>query len=113
MGPSPGYSHLNTGGRAARCSPSTFSHCRVSFGDWTYDCGFCRDISERERLERTLRVTRLVVDQAPEPITWLGPDGRIVYANQAACDLAGLLRRRARGDARVGRQSGVLNGIVV
>jgi two-component system, cell cycle sensor histidine kinase and response regulator CckA len=65
------------------------SHCRVSFGDRTYDCGFCRNITDRKLLEQTLRVTRLVVDRAPEPITWLAPDGRIEYVNQAAADIAG------------------------
>jgi two-component system, cell cycle sensor histidine kinase and response regulator CckA len=65
------------------------SHSRFSFGDRTYDCGFCRNITERNRLEHTLRVTRLVVDQAPEPITWLGRDGHIEYANQAAADITG------------------------
>jgi two-component system cell cycle sensor histidine kinase/response regulator CckA len=62
---------------------------RLPLAGQVYDCGFCRDISDRKRLEETLLVTRLVVDQAPEMIDWSDSDGRLVYANRAACDLTG------------------------
>jgi two-component system, cell cycle sensor histidine kinase and response regulator CckA len=61
----------------------------VSLNGREFDCGFCRDISERKQLEESLRVTQATVDQAPDMILWMDIDGRLVYANESACRVAG------------------------
>jgi PAS domain S-box-containing protein len=47
---------------------------------WTF-----RDITERRKGERDLRLTQFSVDHASEAIQWLDAEGRIVYANYASC----------------------------
>lgn len=47
---------------------------------WTF-----RDITERRKAERDLRLTQFSVDHASEAIQWLDAAGRIVYANHASC----------------------------
>jgi len=50
------------------------------------------DVTERRRLEETLRLTRLTVKHAPESVHWVSGDGRVVYANDATCELLGYSR---------------------
>ena len=50
---------------------------------------FVRDVTERKRLEKSLRLAQYSIDRAGDMVYWLGRDGRFVYANEAAC--------RARG----------------
>ncbi len=45
----------------------------------------CRDVTERMRLERALRLTQLSVDHAGEAVFWLGSDARFFYVNARAC----------------------------
>ncbi|HUP03340.1 MAG TPA: PAS domain S-box protein [Bryobacteraceae bacterium] len=42
-------------------------------------------ITERKRAEEALHLTQSAMDQAPLSVLWLDPDGKIVYANNAAC----------------------------
>ena len=69
---------------------------RVSFGGQEYDCGFCRDISERKRLEESLFLTQLSVDEAPDMIFWIDADGRLVYANRSMSELLGYSQEELR-----------------
>lgn len=45
------------------------------------------DIAERKEIERALRLTQFSVNQAETPILWITSDGRIYFANDAACSL--------------------------
>ena len=54
--------------------------------------GFFRNISERKQAEEKLLITQFVSDQAPESILWIDEQGRIVYANDAACRERGYTR---------------------
>ena len=47
--------------------------------------GISRDITERKRLEHTLRLTQFCVDRASVGIMRTGPDARILSANDEAC----------------------------
>ena len=47
------------------------------------------DISERVAAEEALRLTKASVDRASVAIYWLDPQGRVLYANQAACRALG------------------------
>ncbi len=48
-----------------------------------------RDIAERKKVERALRLTQFSVDQASFPILWITENARIQFANEAASYLLG------------------------
>ncbi len=52
---------------------------------------------ERKRAEESLQMTRLSVDRAGDSIFWVGRDGRIHYANEAACASRGFSREELLG----------------
>ena len=54
---------------------------------WTF-----RDITERKRAERELRLTKASLENASATVFWIDPQARIVYANQAACQSLGYSR---------------------
>ncbi len=47
--------------------------------------GIFRDMTERKRVEQSLQMMRLSVDHAGDSIFWVNREGRILYANIAAC----------------------------
>ncbi len=47
--------------------------------------GTVRDITERKQASEALRLAQFSIEQASEPILWIGPKGEIIYANKAAC----------------------------
>ncbi len=47
------------------------------------------DITERKRTEEALRLTQFSVDIAPLNIYWINREGRLVYANEIACESLG------------------------
>lgn len=55
---------------------------------WTF-----RDITERKRAERELRLTKASLEDASATVFWIDPQAHIVYANQAACELLGYSRQ--------------------
>ncbi|MGA9665377.1 MAG: EAL domain-containing protein [Gallionella sp.] len=54
--------------------------------------GTVQDITARKQAEEKLLITQFVSDQAPESILWIDEQGRIVYANEAACRERGYTR---------------------
>ncbi|HOB76154.1 MAG TPA: EAL domain-containing protein [Phycisphaerae bacterium] len=44
------------------------------------------------RSESKLRITQFSVDHAADPILWVGPQGEVIYANEAACASLGYPR---------------------
>jgi len=51
--------------------------------------GFVFDITEQKQKHESLLKTQFTVDMAPDSILWLDDEGRIVYANNAACTSMG------------------------
>jgi PAS domain S-box-containing protein len=51
--------------------------------------GLARDITERRRAEQRLRLTQFEVDGSMDQVMRVASDGRIVYANDAACSAHG------------------------
>ena len=43
------------------------------------------DISRRKRLEETLRLTRLSIDNAGDFVHWIAPNGRLLDVNRSSC----------------------------
>ncbi len=64
----------------------------LKYDDTEYSCAFSRDITERKRIERYLKLTQLAMDKFGDSIIWLSADGRIVYVNEAACRTLGYAR---------------------
>ena len=50
------------------------------------------DITSRKRAEEQLRLTQFSLDHASDPVFWLDREGRIAYANEAACESLGRSR---------------------
>jgi two-component system cell cycle sensor histidine kinase/response regulator CckA len=50
------------------------------------------EISERERAEQALRLTKFAVDHGAEAAFWVDPNARLTYVNEAACRLLGYTR---------------------
>src|SRR5690606_41805310 len=46
-------------------------------------------ITEKRAAECRLRMTQLAVDHAADAAFWIDEDGRITYANRAACQMSG------------------------
>ncbi|NDY55251.1 PAS domain S-box protein [Desulfovibrio sulfodismutans] len=46
---------------------------------------FLRDVTERKRMERTLKLTQASMDTAALGIFWIAPDGRLLYVNDITC----------------------------
>jgi PAS domain S-box-containing protein len=65
---------------------------QVELEDGPVTLGFLTDLTERQRAEEELRLARFSVDHASDAITWADPQGRIVYANEAACRYLGYSR---------------------
>ncbi|TRZ96930.1 MAG: sensor domain-containing diguanylate cyclase [Rhodocyclaceae bacterium] len=51
-----------------------------------------RTLSERRRIEESMRLTRFSIDAASDAIFWIAPDARIVDVNTAACASLGYSR---------------------
>ena len=54
--------------------------------------GTIQDISERRKAEAQLEFTQFALDGAADAVFFLKRDSRVVYVNQAACDLLGYSR---------------------
>jgi len=62
-----------------------------------YCCSFARDISERERMVESLRLTQFSIDHAGDLVFWVGPAGRFLYANESTCRRLGYSREELLG----------------
>ena len=49
--------------------------------------GIVQDITERKQYEETLSITQFVLDRASEGVMWTNAFGKILYVNDAACQL--------------------------
>ena len=88
--PQPGFRveiHHRT--KSGRVFPIEVTVNPMVFDGQPYHCTFCRDISERKRLEESLLATQLSVEHAPDMIHWLDAEGHITYANRATCEFFG------------------------
>jgi PAS domain S-box-containing protein len=56
-----------------------------------------RDITERRRTEKSLRLTQFSMDRAVDGIFWILPSAEIVYVNDAACRILGYAREEIMG----------------
>lgn len=103
--------HGRARGMTCRCRegvfiPAEISASRVYVGDRTCILAQVRDLREepaaiigepvalteyRDLQERLAR-TEYLLDHAPEMVLWVTPEGRVIYANQTAAEVLGILR---------------------
>ncbi|OIP32841.1 MAG: hypothetical protein AUK27_12260 [Deltaproteobacteria bacterium CG2_30_66_27] len=56
--------------------------------------GLILDITDRKRSDVALRLTQFTVDRGSEATYWMGPDGRLFYVNERACEMLGYSREK-------------------
>ena len=66
-------------------------------GNVIYLVPSARDITERRQAERELRLTQFAVDHARGAMFQIDAEGRVRYANRAACDMLGYAREDLTG----------------
>ncbi len=54
--------------------------------------GVDRDITERKRIEKSLKLTQFTMDRAGDMVLWVAPDSHFIYVNEAACRTFGYTR---------------------
>jgi PAS domain S-box-containing protein len=59
--------------------------------------GFIMDITQRKQDEEALLLTQFAMDRAPDSIIWVDADGKIAYANDAACSSMKFSRQELLG----------------
>ncbi len=57
----------------------------LNFDGQEYAFAFAHDITERKRAEKDLRLAQFSLEHASDGVFWMNPQGRILYANEAAC----------------------------
>ncbi len=62
-----------------------------------YNFAFARDISERRRLERSLRLTQFSLDHSTDYIFWIDREGRLLYLSEGTCRRLGYEPSEALG----------------
>ncbi len=50
------------------------------------------DITERRQMEETLRLAQFTLDNAPDSIEWVNPQGKFIYVNETDCKTLGYTR---------------------
>ena len=80
-----------------RTIPVEVTANHVEFEGEEYSFQFARDITQRKRLERKLRLTQYSVDHADAQILWIGPDAFLTYASEGACKQLGYTRGEMLG----------------
>ena len=69
----------------------------VNFDGQEFNFASSRDITERKRLEQSLRLTQFSIDHAADSVFWIAPNAEILYVNEAACRTLGYTREEMVG----------------
>ncbi|MEG3990334.1 PAS domain S-box protein [Microcoleus sp. S28C3] len=48
-----------------------------------------KEIADRQRVEEQLQLTQCAIDRSADAVFWIGPDGKFLYVNDAACSSLG------------------------
>ncbi len=75
-----------------RTIPTEIWATYLNFHGGEYVCAFVRDITDRKRAEKSLKLTQFTMDRAADMILWVAPDSRFIYINEAACRAFGYTR---------------------
>lgn len=69
----------------------------VEYEGKEYNFVFARDITDRRRMEQSLRLTQFSVDNARAQIFWIGSQGEVLSANDSFCRQLGYTKEEALG----------------
>lgn len=69
----------------------------LEFEGQEYNCATMRDVTDRKQAEERLAVMRFCVEHAGDSVSWVGPDARILYVNDAFCEGRGFSRDELLG----------------
>jgi PAS domain S-box-containing protein len=72
--------------------PVEVSACTVEIGGHPLILALVRDVKERERAERALRMTQFAIDRTRDAAYWMSSDGKLLYVNDAASSTLGYTR---------------------
>lgn len=61
-----------------------------------YACAFSKDITERERENRQLKLTQFSIENLHEMILWVNRDGKTLYVNSKFCRVTGYSKAECR-----------------
>ena len=78
--------HLTKDGRMIQ-TEVTVNHIRHDGQEFSF--AIMCDITERKHADRLHRLAQFSIDRAVDPIHWVGPNGAILYANEATCRMLG------------------------
>ncbi len=69
----------------------------LRFGEEEYSCGFCRDVTEEQRLMERRRLTEFTIDNSRDLILWVRSDGVIQFVNDTFLNRTGYQRSAVEG----------------
>ncbi|MEZ5335142.1 MAG: PAS domain S-box protein [Methanolobus sp.] len=59
----------------------------MDYNEKEYNCAFVKDITERKKIEKGLRLTSFSLENFSDPVLWTKENGDIFYVNEASCNL--------------------------
>lgn len=65
----------------------------LEFGGREFSCAFARDITERKQTEEALRLAQFTINNAPDMVSYIARDGRILFVNDSTCRHLGYSRQ--------------------
>ena len=71
--------------KSGRVFPVEVTTNYMEFDGQEYSFAFVRDITERKRTEKELRLTQFSMEQASDAIEWIDPESHLTYVNEASC----------------------------
>jgi two-component system cell cycle sensor histidine kinase/response regulator CckA len=69
----------------------------VNYRGQEYNCASAREITDRKRAERALRLTEFSVNRVADMISWLDREGHFLFVNDAICQHLGYTREELLG----------------
>ncbi|OFW58878.1 MAG: hypothetical protein A2133_02310 [Actinobacteria bacterium RBG_16_64_13] len=78
--------------KSGKVFPAEITTNYVEYEGKGYDLVFARDITQRKRMEKKLRLTQYSVDHAEGQIFWLDQTGKVTYASESTCQQLGYTR---------------------
>ncbi len=82
--------HRDRGGREF---PVEITMSHLEFGGREFGCAFARDITERKQTEEALRLAQFTINNAPDMVSYIARDGRVLFVNDSACRALGYSRK--------------------